>query len=60
MKTKIEKAWINYKCDECGKLIYPNKVCKVQPDHGKKTSYAWWRFCESCYKRIFKEEVKRR
>ena len=54
MKTKIEKAWINVKCFECGKLIYPDMVYKVRPENGQKTMFMEWRLCKSCFKKIFK------
>ncbi len=54
MKIEIEeKAWINIRCDECGKLIYPEKVYKVKPEK-ERTSSTGWRFHEKCYKKIFK------
>jgi len=54
MKTKIEKAWINVKCFECGELIYPNMVYKVKPENGQKTMFMEWRLCKPCFKKIFK------
>jgi len=50
MKTKIEKAWISQRCNECGNSIYPNKVCKVLFNNVKREVG----FCESCYNKIFK------
>jgi len=60
MKIKIEKAWINVKCNECSELIYPNMVYRIRPENGKVSALAEWRFCEKCYKRIFKEEPKKK
>jgi len=56
MKIQIEGSWLNQKCNECGKLIYPDKVVKVMPEKGKISHMAEWRFCEKCYKKIFKEK----
>ena len=53
----IEKSWINQKCNECGKLIYPEKVVKVKPEKGKIHQLAEWRFCEKCFEKIFLKEV---
>ena len=60
MKIKKEKAWINVKCSECGKLIYPDKVVKVKPEKGKVTNLAEWNFDEECFDRIFSNEVKKK
>ena len=59
VKIKIEKAWINIKCFECGKLIYPNKVYKVKPEKGRNTMFVEWRLCELCFKKIFSELKKK-
>lgn len=60
MKIKKEKAWINVKCSECGKLIYPDIVVKVKPEKGKVTNLAEWSFDEECFDRLFSNEVKKK
>ena len=57
MKIKIEKAWMNVKCNECGELIYPNEVYRARPEKGKLTPLAEWNFCKRCFKKIFSEET---
>lgn len=57
MKVKIEKAWINHKCCECGKLIYPDEVYRVRAEkEGSKINYAEWRFCKKDFNKIFREQ----
>lgn len=53
MKTNKEKAYINSKCDECGELIYPGEVIKVEPEKARKNPTARWKLCEKCYNKIF-------
>ncbi len=60
MKIKKEKAWRNVKCNECGELIYPDKVVRVKPEKGKITNLAEWNFCEECFDRIFSNKVKKK
>jgi len=55
MKLQIEDSWINHKCSECGKLIYPEKVYKVKSEM-ERTSGTGWRFCKKCYNEIFKND----
>jgi len=60
MKIKIEeKAWINIKCSECGKIIYPQKVFKVRPER-IINDLAEWKFCEKCFNELFSEEERKK
>jgi len=59
MKVEVEDAWLNTKCNECGKLIYPEQVYRVRPEKGKVTNLATWSFCEECFKKIFKNQEGR-
>lgn len=59
MKTEKKSAWRNQKCNDCGKQIFTklgeeNLVYFLHPKFASlgKT----WKICESCYKKIFKEE----
>ena len=54
MLINKEKAYINSKCDECGKLIYPREMMKVKPENARKNPPAHWKLCEKCYNKIFK------
>ena len=60
MKIKIEDSWLNHKCNECIELIYPKEVYKVRPENGKVSVLSEWRFCKTCYERLFSEEVKKK
>lgn len=55
MKVEITESWLNQKCNECIKLIYPEKVFKVKPKKGKK-----WNLCGKCFNELFSEEAKKK
>ena len=55
--SKKEKAWINVKCSECGKIIYHDDVWKVRPER-ILNSLAEWKFCEECFNETFTKEVR--
>lgn len=57
MIVEKKKAPINLQCSECGNLVYPEEVNYVKPKNivGK---FKTWKFCESCYKKLFKTKEK--
>ena len=56
MKIKTEKAWINIKCSECGKVIYPKDVWKLKPEM-IINKLIEWKLCEECFNEIFSDDV---
>jgi len=58
MKISIKPSWRNNKCNECGKPIFINKKDQSKmyfcyPEY--VTPFRAWKFCKSCFKKIFKE-----
>jgi len=51
MRIKIEQAWLNNVCNECGKIIYPENVYRILP--GKNRTITW-KFCKECFEKNFK------
>ena len=56
MLINKEKAYINAKCDECGKLIYPEELIKVKLEKARKNPPSHWKLCIKCYNKIFPKE----
>ncbi len=61
MKIRKEQAWLNRKCNECGRQIYTTKkdIKSVYVIELGFTIANKWRLCESCFKKIFPEEYKK-